>query len=449
MPVGVHGEILIAGDPVASGYLNALELTNERFIASPWVDGDTVYCTGDVGRYLADGNIEFIGRSDDQVKIRGFRVELGEVETCLAQYDGVFECSVIVREDTPDDKRLVAYYVPSDLEVPPQVHDLRAFVRKKLPDYMVPTAFVLLEKLPLSPNLKVNRKSLPRPEGDLNRPTDQIILPQTEMEKGMAVIWTKILKLERVSIDDNFFELGGHSLLASQMVARMKKELHLDVSISKLFDYPTIRELAQEVSISRDVPVSQDSIEVGDIPDIQEFPLSFAQQQMWFLDKLEGGSREYILGDSLRLRGVLDVYALKRALQEIVSRHQALRTTFFEVDGVPMQRVFKDFSITLPIEDISHLDSQKREELIQATVNQEYGRSFNLLEGPLLRMKLLILSDEEHALFIFFHHIITDGWSMQVFHRELSYLYESFKEGVEPSLAPMRFRYSDFVRRVF
>ncbi|HEV3051885.1 MAG TPA: amino acid adenylation domain-containing protein, partial [Longimicrobium sp.] len=370
-PVGVAGELYVGGAGVARGYLGRPRLTAERFVPDPFPveRGARLYRTGDLGRWRADGTLEFLGRTDFQVKVRGFRIELGEIEAALREHEGVRECAVLVREDAGE-KRVVAYVV-GDVET----DALRAHVRRSLPEYMVPAAFVPLERLPLTPNGKLDRKALPAPE--LAADADRYVAPRTPVEEVLAGIWAEVLRLERVGVEESFFDLGGHSLLATRVVSRIRELFGVEMPLRALFEGPTVAELAGRVEEMRraELPVLPPVVPTGRTGAV---PLSFAQERLWFLDRLDPGNATYNLPASLRLAGTLDQAALERALGEIVRRHEALRTVFAEVDGSPVQVIAPFGGFSLPVEDLSGLGDTDREAAVRRRAGEEARRPFDL-----------------------------------------------------------------------
>jgi amino acid adenylation domain-containing protein len=435
VPAGVAGELLIGGAGVARGYLGRPGLTAERFVASPFGQG-RLYRTGDLCRWLADGTVEFLGRMDQQVKIRGFRVELGEIEAALRQDPGVAECAVVAREDAPGDRRLVAYLVGGA-----DADSLRAGLRRTLPEYMVPAVFVFLDALPLTPNGKLDRKALPAPEHAAD--TDRYTAPRTPVEEVLAGIWAEVLRLERVGVHDNFFELGGHSLMATRVVSRVRELFGVEMPLRALFEGSTVAEMAARVEEMRraELPVLPPVVPVERTGAL---PLSFAQERLWFIDRLDPGSAVYNMPVSWRLGGALDEAALERALGEIVRRHEALRTTFREVDGSPVQVIAPFAGFTLPVDDLSGLADAAREVEVRRRAGEEAVRPFDLTAGPLFRAALLRLGREDHVLLLSMHHIVSDGWSMGVLFRELSALYEAYGEGGESPLPELAVQYADY-----
>ncbi len=445
VPVGVNGEVYIGGVGLARGYLNRPALTAENFIASPFssLPGARLYRTGDLARFLSDGNIEFIGRIDDQVKIRGFRIELGEIESALGQHPSVREAVVVAREDVLGDKRLVAYIVPNQHPAL-STNDLRSFLKQKLPEYMFPTAFVFLDSLPLLPNGKANRRALPPPDQSKPEPEVSYVAPRTQVEEGLAGIWAEVLKLERIGIHDNFFEFGGHSLLAMQVISRLRKASQIELPLRALFEAPTIAGLAKGVEESQRATQEITRLSMPATLRDGDLPLSFAQTRLWFLDQLEPNSSVYNLANGIRLKGTLSVAALEQSLNEIVRRHEALRTCFSMVEGQPIQVISSSVTLSLPVVELMHLSEGEREAEAQRLADEENQRAFDLARGPLLRSKLVRLGDDDHVLLVTMHHIVSDGWSMGVFFRELSILYEAFSNGKPSPLPDLPIQYADY-----
>jgi amino acid adenylation domain-containing protein len=453
VPIGIPGEIYIGGDGLARGYLNRPELTAEKFIPNPFSDepGSRLYKTGDLGRYLPDGNIEFLDRIDDQIKIRGFRIEPGEIESVLSQQPGVRETVVLAREDDLGDpsaplgtgRRLVAYVVANH-DPGPHSNELRSFLRRKLPEYMIPSAFVFLDSLPLTPNGKVDRKALPVP--DQSRPELGAIFvrPRNPVEEMLAEIWAEVLRVERIGIHDNFFDLGGHSLLATQVVSRMRGALQLEIPLRALFETPTVAGLAERIGEIHQKEQGVQTLPILPVSRDKDLPLSFAQQRLWFLDQLEPGSTVYNVPGAVRMRGPLDVAALEQSLNEIVRRHEALRTTFSMLEGEPVQVISSSLRVSLPVLDITDCRETERGEQARQLAREEARRPFDLTQGPLVRAALLRLGEDDHVLLLTMHHIVSDGWSMGVLYQELSVLYEAFSKGNPSPLTDLPIQYADF-----
>jgi hypothetical protein len=336
VPIGVAGELYIGGAGVARGYLNRPDLTAERVLRDPFNDkpGSTMYKTGDLGRYLADGNIEYLGRNDFQVKIRGFRIELGEIEAKLAAIDGVREAIVLAREDQPGHKRLVAYVVAQEGYAMDAVV-LRATLAQELADYMLPSAFVMLAALPLTSNGKVDRKALPVP--DMRRSEVGYVAPRTATEEALARIWEETLKLDKVGLHDNFFALGGHSLLATQVISKVRVTFKVDLPLRAIFEATTVACFADKIDKITQEATGTAILAIMPVDREAALPVSFSQQGLWFLHQLEPDSAFYSIPGALKLTGSLKVDALRRSLNEIVRRHEVLRTVFATVDGVPTQ----------------------------------------------------------------------------------------------------------------
>ncbi|HET6978705.1 MAG TPA: amino acid adenylation domain-containing protein [Pyrinomonadaceae bacterium] len=440
-PAGVPGELYLGGDGLARGYHNRPELTAERFIPDPFsgVSGVRLYRTGDRVRFLPDGNIEFIGRFDNQVKVRGFRIELGEIETVLSRHADIKEVAVEMRGEVSEEKRLVAYVV-SNREAELSTEELRDYLSEKLPDYMVPNNFVMLERMPLTNNGKVDRKALPEPDSLRPELAEGYVAPRTHVEHQLSVSWTKVLGIERVGVNDNFFELGGHSLLATQLVSTVREKFQIELPLHVIFNSPTIGEMAtyltailpdeHEVSAPVVTPVTRE----------RDLPLSFAQRRMWFLNQLEPESAYYNVPLALRLTGRLDTDALEKAINEVIRRHEVLRTTFATAAGEPVQVINEAVYLTLTVEDISRAGEDRAVELAL----EESTKPFDLSRGPLLRMRLLKLGPENFVALFTVHHIIADGWSMGVLVREVAALYAAFVEGKPSPLPELPLQYADF-----
>ncbi|MDJ0603596.1 non-ribosomal peptide synthetase, partial [Microcystis sp. M53602_WE12] len=443
VPIGVKGELHLCGVRLARGYLNRPELTAEKFIDNPFAHSpfNRLYKTGDLARYLPDGNIECFGRIDNQVKIRGFRIELGEIEAVLNQNIDVQTSCVIIREDTPGDKYLVAYIV-AHYERIPMISELRQFLSSKLPLYMVPQAFVFLESLPLTTNRKVDRRALPAPDKIGNR-RDQYVAPRNGIEEMLVQIWTEILKIEQVGIYDNFFEIGGHSLLATQLVSRIRSLFKIELPLRSLFGAATVAELAHLIG-----QLQQQNLTLT-VPPIlprtkdTELPLSFAQQRLWFLDQLQPNSALYNIPMVLYFRGNLNQKALEQSLREICNRHEVLRTNFVTIDGQPTQ-IIQTTRETISVVDLQDLPIHEQEEKTEQLKQKQATQTFDLAKESLIRITLVVLSETEHLLLVCMHHIISDGWSIEVFIHELTSLYNAYTQNHPANLAPLPIQYADF-----
>lgn len=445
VPIGVAGNLYIGGVGLSRGYLNRPDLTAERFIPNPFSvkPGARLYKTGDRARHLPDGSIEFLGRVDHQVKIRGFRIELEEIEAALRQHPAVRESIIVDEEDAAGEKWLVAYVV-AQREVRPTGSELRSFLKAKLPEYMMPAVFLPLDALPLMPNGKIDRRALPalgrtRPELE-----NGFVAPRTPAEELVAEVWAQVLGIERVGIYDNFFELGGHSLLATQAVSRMREAFAVEIPLRRLFEMPTVAGLAESVEVARRAGQSLQGSPILPIPRDGDLPLSFAQRRLWFIDQLEPGNSTYNFPVAVRLKGSLNVLALERSVNEIVARHEALRTTFATVEGRPAQVIAPTLIVRLPVVNLQHLSESEREAEVQRLVIEEAQRPFNLARGPLLRATLLRLAEEEHVGLLTMHHIVSDGWSTAILIREMAVLYEALSRGRSSPLPELPIQYVDF-----
>nr|AXN93590.1 PuwF-G [Cylindrospermum alatosporum CCALA 994] len=445
VPIGVGGELYIGGAGVARGYLNRPELTQEKFIANPFSKNREarLYKTGDLARYLPDGNIEYLGRIDNQIKLRGFRIELGEIENAIAQHPQVRETAVLLREDIPGDKRLIAYFV-ADTETPTS-SDLRDYLKKRLPDYMIPAGFVELETFPLTNNGKIDRRALPAP--DLETSSSNLVSPRTPTEEIIANIISEVLRVKHLSIYDNFFEIGGNSLLATQVITRLRETFQIELPLRYLFESPTVAELDAAITTFRQtasglstpalVPAKREN---------QPLSLSWAQQRLWFIDQLEGASAVYNIPATVQMDGVLDVVALEQTLAEIVRRHEVLRTSFHQLNGTSVQVISAEATINLPVVDLQKLPPEEQANEVQQLAVLAAETPFDLKQAPLLRVTLLRLSEQSHVLLLNMHHIVSDGWSIGVFIQELSALYQAYCEGKPSPLGELAIQYADFAQ---
>ena len=447
-PVGVTGEIYIAGDGVARGYLGRADLTAAQFLPNPFDESSAssasrMYRTADLGRWTSLGTLEHLGRADFQVKIRGYRIELGEIEVALTGCPGVREAVAAVREDTPGDKRLVAYVVLAP-EAVLDTAEVRLRLQTVLPDYMVPSAFVALDRMPLTLNGKINRKQMPQPElKDSGATSGQV--PRTPTELFLAETWATVLRVPAVYIEDDFFQLGGHSLLATQMVSRVRQHFKLELPLVKIFSHPTLEAFALVIDLAiegGEGAALTPLVRIGERP--AHVPLSYGQQRLWFLDQLEPGSSFYNVVLKWRLCGALDQAALEAALNEIVTRHESLRTTFGLSAGEPVQIVSPVRPVALEFGDLRTFPEIERESAARARVAEEARRPFDLARGPLFRALLLKLGEREHALVLNTHHIVTDGWSSGLLRHELLSLYEAFAAGRPSPLPALPLQYADF-----
>jgi amino acid adenylation domain-containing protein len=438
-PIGVPGELYIGGAGVAKSYLNNQQLTEEKFIKNPFnPDSSTcLYKTGDLVKYLSDGNIQFLGRVDDQVKIRGYRVELGEIESVIQESDLVKQAVVLGLDDKQGNKRLVAYVVGEQTF---NREELLDYLREKLPDYMVPSVLVELESLPLAPNGKVDRKNLPNPD-ETEQKSDEYIAPRNATETQLAEIWQHVLEVDQVGINDDFFELGGHSLLAVRLISAIRKAFKAELPISDVFDYPTIAGQASQIELQlgagKTAAELLPAISVNSRP--LRIPLSYSQERLWFIDRLEG-SLQYHVPTVLQLSGKLNIEALSSAIREVISRHEVLRTVIREEDGQAWQEIRGVKENILTLLDGNTIQPGE----LDSYIKQIIRKPFNLSEDMMLRAHLISLEPDEHVLVVTLHHIASDGWSRSILVSELVELYSSFTDQRKALLPPLPVQYADF-----
>jgi amino acid adenylation domain-containing protein len=439
--IGEVGEMWMRSPHIALGYLGDPELTAARFVANPWTNdaADPAYRTGDLGRYRPDGVAEIAGRADQQVKIRGFRIEPGEIEAALRAHSAIRDTVVVARGDA-DAKRLVAYVVAEGDDAPTS-DALREWLRGSVPDYMVPSAWVFLPSLPVTPNGKVDRKALPEPEADTAR---QFIAPRTQTEATLAEIWAGLMNVEQVGAEDDFFALGGHSLLATKLVARVRDRFGVELPLRTLFEAPVLAALAAQIDQRAGTERGPEAPPLVRIPHDGTAPASFAQERLWFVDRMEGGGAVYHIPTAQLLAGSVDPEAMRRAVEEVVRRHETLRTALPEVDGVPVQRISPPGRVEVPFIDISMLAEEERDAEATRLAEQSANEPFDLENGPLFRASLVRLADDEHLLLVNLHHAIGDGWSMRVLLGEIATLHAAYLRGEPSPLPPLPIQYADY-----
>ncbi|WP_024780749.1 non-ribosomal peptide synthetase, partial [Pseudomonas corrugata] len=444
LPVGVAGEICVGGVGVGRGYLHDPQRTAEAFIEHPQLEG-RVYRTGDLGRWRADGVIEYLGRRDQQVKLRGHRIELTEIEHRLAQHPNVREAAVLLRENSVGEAWLVAYWSAHDDTLGSD--GLGEHLRAQLPPYMVPAAFVCLDKLPLNNNGKVDRKALAARVLDWQADTRRSIAPRNPLETAVAAIWAEVLGRDTIGVEDNFFTLGGHSLLATQIVARLRNHFKLDLPLRTLFEQPTVALLAVNIAARQADAAAPQAVALK-APKAQPrpalLPLSFSQQRLWFIEQLTPGTTLFNIPFALHLKGELNVEALHASLNDLLARHEILRTGIHSTDGLPCQRISESLDIVLPFEDLSGLTATAREGAQFIALQDTFEQPFDLTCPPLLRARLLRLAPGEHVLGIALHHLVSDAWSATIALRELALGYEARCNGAAAELPALPVQYADF-----
>jgi amino acid adenylation domain-containing protein len=440
-PIGVPGQLYITGDGLARGYLNNEELTKQKFIPNPFIKEGTslMYATGDLVKYLPDGNVQFLGRVDDQVKIRGYRVELGEIESVIQESDLVKQAVVLGLDDKQGNKRLVAYVVGEgafDRE------ELLSYLKDKLPDYMVPSVVMELESLPLAPNGKVDRKSLPDPD-EAEQKSEEYTAPRNATEIQLAEIWENILEVDQVGINDDFFELGGHSLLAVRLISAIRKAFKAELPISDVFDYPTVAALAARLDLQQTAGDNATTLlpAVGSHTRPAQIPLSFSQERLWFIDQLEG-SVQYHVPAVLKLRGKLNASALNKALGEIIKRHEVLRTTIYQENGQAWQKIEAiTGDVMTQIDGSPYRDDPSA---LKSLIKELISVPFDLAKDLKLRAHLITIKEEEYILIVTLHHIASDGWSRSILVGELVELYTAYTTGRRENLPPLPVQYADY-----
>jgi natural product biosynthesis luciferase-like monooxygenase protein/amino acid adenylation domain-containing protein len=441
-PIGVKGELYIGGAGVGRGYLKRPELTSERFVPNPFSEnGERLYRTGDQVRWLCEGKLEFFGRLDQQVKVRGYRIELGEIEAVLESHATIRQAAVVALGEDSGDKRLVAYVVVNDPDAELRMEEVQHHLGEKLPDYMVPGAVIQIEELPLTPNGKVDRRALAALKG--TETVRSYVGPRDAVEEILCGIFAEVLKRERVGIEDNFFELGGHSLIATQLVSRVRSILETELTLRALFESPTVASLAQHIAKVRGAGQKR-APHLLPADRARDLPLSYGQQRLWFINQFEPGDAAYNLSFGLRLGGLLNRPALQWSVQTIVNRHESLRTTFPAKDGAPVQRIAPELEVAIEEVDLRGTPPDRLDTEVRKVARKAAAQTFDLEQGPLIRVKLLQLSEQEHVILVMMHHIITDLWSSRIMARELTQLYEVSAKGLESPLPDMKAQYADF-----
>ncbi|MCI0663752.1 MAG: amino acid adenylation domain-containing protein, partial [Acidobacteria bacterium] len=445
VPTWHSGQIYIGGNSVGRGYLNSPDLTAERFVphlfsAKP---GARYYESGDLGRFLPDGRIEFLGRVDHQVKIHGYRVEVGEIEAALRQHPCIRECVTLIKEDNRGERSLVAYIVPIQEQII-DAAQVRSFLKARLPEYMVPTAIVALKALPLTPNGKVDRRALPDLERLIESSSAAYVAPRTTIEEILAGIWSRMLEIGQVGVNDNFFDLGGHSLLAMRLVSKLRLVFQVEIALRTLFESPTLRAMAEIIEKELRAGGIAEAQSIRSVIDQQIFELSFPQQRIWFFDQMAPGNATYNIPAHARITGPLNISTFDQSLCEIIRRHEVLRARVTEIEGQPMQVINPEVRLALPLVDLRGLSEEELLLQVKRLSTEEMRKPFDLTRGPLLRSTLLRLDKEEHVALLTMNHFVSDGWSVGILMRDAGLLYQAFTEGKPSAIKELTIQYTDF-----
>ncbi|MCR8643269.1 amino acid adenylation domain-containing protein [Paenibacillus sp. N1-5-1-14] len=440
VPVGVVGEVFIAGVGVGRGYLNDEERTSKVYLHNPFCnEKERMYKTGDLAHFLPDGRLVFDSRVDFQVKVRGYRIELGEIESILLKHPQVRQSVALINQDNLGNNRILAYVVLSEQI---EVSIIRQFLQTYLPEYMVPEHLMILEAMPLNRNGKIDRKALPQPEQ--SELASQYIAPRNEWEQALATIWSEVLGVLPIGIDDNFFDLGGHSMRTIQIRSRIKQQLGIELALKDLFDHQTIRELAMIFDAADVSGIHQTAVLIPKLADSDYYPMSHAQQRLYLLDCIEPENRSYNMQVAIEMKGNLHKEAFEYAVMRLLERHEALRTTFTVIEGQPVQRVGAIPSGVCTFIDLSDENEAIQQEHLTQAEHHGAQLRFNLNEGPLYQIRVYKMAADRHVLWMYMHHIIGDYWSWQVLIPELAAMYESYSKGSEPSLQPLSIQYKDY-----
>ena len=445
VPIGVVGELYIGGEGLAQGYWRRADLSAEKFVPDPFGGaGARLYRTGDRVCWSEKGDLEYVGRVDQQVKLRGYRIELGEIEQALRKLEGIEEGVVVEQERGANDRRLLAYVVEKKQGRGVKAADVRRSLQEWLPEYMIPGQVIVLEKLPLLPNGKIDRRGLPQGEEEEEAREEEEKGEWNPLEELIGQEWAEVLRKKQVQRRENFFEQGGHSLLAMQLISRLRSVLGVELPLRSLFETPTISGLAQQVERQLRGGEKTAIPPLVPVPHSQDLPLSYAQQRLWFLDQLEPESPAYLLPSSRRLRGKINIALLEQSLHALQQRHESLRTTFPMRGEQPIQQIHATGQCSLVVIDLKTLEPEPREAQVRRLRTQELRRPFDLAQGPLMRVGVLAVEEEEQVLLLTQHHIISDGWSSEIMWRELISLYQASVRGEALSWPPLPIQYADF-----
>ncbi len=445
VPVGGHGDLYIGGAGLARGYKDDPALTAERFIPNPFTEepGARLYRTGDWVRPTLRNGIEFLGRIDDQVKIHGFRIEPAEIEAVLCLHPGIDAAAVVVLPDPNKQKRLVAYLMLNQ-EQQPTRPEIKSYLGARIPDYMYPHVYIVLDRFPLTPNGKVDRRALPPPDWRKRQAEVEFLAPRTAVEEILSGIYADILGLESVGREDDFYQLGGHSLNATQIVSRIRDVFHIEIPLQSVFEKPTILDLAAHLQEEIQQPRAVTTEAITPVPRNRRLPLSAAQERVWFIQQLDKDNRAYYFHATFEFEGRLDAAVLEKSLSEVVKRHEILRTTF-PLDGdAPVQMIHPAKPVSLPVVDLRELSEAKRNQHLWATIDREFAKPFHIDCLPLIRWMLIRLDDAHYIMTHAEHHLIHDGWSFNVFLDDLFHFYRMYTEDGIPAPEEPGIQFADF-----
>ncbi|MFT5822329.1 MAG: amino acid adenylation domain-containing protein/FkbM family methyltransferase [Crocinitomix sp.] len=451
-PIGVVGEICMSGAGVTKGYLNQPDLTDEKYVVNPFEKNEILYKTGDLGKWLPDGNLKFLGRKDDQVKIRGYRIELGEIEHAVTQITSIEQVVVLAEESSNNDKELIAYITfkqqpkTQNAEDSMDATELKTNLKERLPEYMIPTRFIQLSEMPLTPNGKIDKKALSQTSRTELTSGTAYIAPINEIESTLVAIWEAVLEKKRIGVKDDFFSLGGHSIKAVRLGNAYRKKLGVNLSLKELFDHKTIAAHAKLIASAPKESINQ----IEAVAPQLNYPISFAQRRLWMLSQFEESSAAYNMPGSLKLEGKYDLALFQRAFDSLIERHEILRTVFKEDSNSSdeqdnlRQWIIKTDDFGFEIEYKDYRDEENNEANVQNYIDEDAYKTFDLENGPLLRASLLQTDDEKYVFYFNMHHIISDGWSIDVLSKEVFTFYNAFQTNVEPTINELRIQYKDF-----
>jgi tyrocidine synthetase-3 len=432
---GIYGEICVGGDGLARGYFRDEALTDQKFVPHPFEAGKRIYKTGDIGRWTDDGNIEYHGRKDRQLKLRGYRIEISEIENALRSHPAIMNAVVLMRQRGETGKQLVAYILANTGVT---AGELRRYLKDHLVEYMIPGSFVFLDKLPLTASGKIDERALPEP--GFSETTEEDVSPRNNLERAVTTVWEQVLERQNISIDANFFDLGGHSLKASQLITKLYKELNCKIELRDVFTNPTVRELSHVIENSGQISFKA----IEQVGSADNYPLSHAQKRLWIVDQLQSERDAYNINNAYNLRGRFDVAALNNSLTALVKRHEILRTSFVMIDGEVRQRVHEINEFAVQYDDLRG-DARKLS-MIEKILVEEESKTFDLGKYPLMRARLIHVADEEYVFILTLHHIVSDGWSMDILFDELTEMYNGFSNNVDPSMPPLQVQYKDYAK---